>query len=171
MQMGQDILGKTVISLDTGKTLGQVKDLYFDAAVKNLVALYLGHEGLLSRKRRIVRFAEIAVLGEDAILVKSVESVEEKNRIDGAEAWVSRSELHGRKVTTTGSTPIGRIDDITLGDNGMVMDFTLLWTQIGGPIGERQLVARRAVTDPGNDIDVMQIDLAVAEQSEAPSAA
>ncbi len=170
MQMGQDIIGKTVISRNMGKTLGQVKDLYFDDALKNLVALYLGHEGLLSRKTRIVRFAEIAVLGEDVILVKSVESVEEKAMIDGADAWVSRSELHGRKVTTTGSTPIGRIDDITIGDNGMVMDFTLIWTQIGGPVGESHLVARHAVTDPGNDIDVMQVDLAVAEQYEAPSA-
>lgn len=167
MQMGQDIIGKTVISLDTGKTLGQVKDLYFDASVKNLVALYLGHEGLLSRKTRVIRFSQIAVLGEDVILVKSAESVEEKNLIDGADAWVSRSELHGRKVTTTGRTPIGRIDDLTMGDNGMVMDFTLIWTQIGGPIGESHLLARSAVTDPGNDIDVMQVDLAVAEQYEA----
>ncbi|NJN82078.1 MAG: hypothetical protein HC802_07200 [Caldilineaceae bacterium] len=103
-------------------------------------------------------------LGEDAILVQSVESVQDKRAFDDTGAWVSRSELHGRKITTGGGTPIGRIDDITLGDNGMVLDFTLIWTQVGGPIGDSLLVTRRAVIDPDNELDVMIVDLATAEQ-------
>lgn len=91
---------------------------------------------MLRRATQVVRFREIAVLGEDVILVHSGESVRDKNSFDNGSNWVSRSELHGRKIATSGGTPIGRIDDITLGDDGMMMDFTLIWTQVGGPIGD-----------------------------------
>lgn len=169
MQSGQDVIGKTVVSLDSGKIIGSVKDLYFDAPLNTLVALYLGREGLLQRATKVVRFSEIAVLGDDVILVHSSESVQDKNTFEDAGDWVSRSELHGRKITTSGGTPIGRIDDITLGDNGMVLDFTLIWTQVGGPIGDSLLITRRAVLDAGHELDVMTVDLTTAEGHRQPS--
>jgi uncharacterized protein YrrD len=164
MQTGNEIVGKPVVTLDNGEMLGKVRDLYLDAQLENLVALSLGGGGLFGVRTRVVPLASVTCLGEDVVLIKSSTGVYDQGEIEETSTWQRRSKVRGRKVETPGGTPIGTIDDITIDGDGRVRDYTLAWTQVGGPIGQSHLLMKEAVLDPGSETGVMRVDLRAAEE-------
>ncbi|MCC6455968.1 MAG: PRC-barrel domain-containing protein [Caldilineaceae bacterium] len=166
MQTAQEVIGKQVISIDQGAVLGKVRDLYFDPQLQRLVALSLGGGGIFGSHPKSVQLENVVVLGNDAVLVKSASDVQEGGEGDAAAAWMRLHDLRGREVTTTGGTPIGKLDDVTLGEDGQVLDIMLAWTRVEGPIGKTNMVTRRSVVDAGAETQAITIDLAMAEQEQ-----
>jgi uncharacterized protein YrrD len=164
MQTGSEIVGKPVVSVDNGEMLGKVRDLYFDRQLEKLVALSLGGGGLFGVRSKVVHLSNVNCLGEDVVLVESSTTVYDDSEIEERSNWQRRSKIRGRKVETPGGTPIGTIDDITIDHDGRIRDYTLAWTQVGGPIGRSHLLLREAVLDPGSETGVMMVDLRAAEE-------
>jgi uncharacterized protein YrrD len=167
---------KALISITNGKKIAQVKDVYLDAEAARLVAVLLGHEGLLHRKTMIIDRASIAVFGIDVWLAMGPDVVTKMSRSDAAAAWIAAGSLRGHAVTTDGGTKIGAIEDVLLDENMKVAGFVLGKLQVKGPLAVRKYIARSAVKNTGllasglgGRPEPIIIDLAKAEAVELTS--
>jgi uncharacterized protein YrrD len=164
MRYSKEFVGKPVYSLDEGRHLGTVRDLYVDRALAWLAGVHLGREGLLSRKSLLIAREAIVVFGLDAVLAQRSDVVTDSRQAPETEQWMRLDELAGRHVDTPAGTRIGTIGDILLDDEARIIGFSLSRVHMEGPIAEHPVVPREALIDTGNEDGVMTIDLAIAEK-------
>jgi len=154
---------KPLISLIDGKKLGEVKDLYLNEALTQVVAVYLKSEGIIGRKALIIERSHIQVYGLDAWLVTNSEIVMELNALPGSEKLILASDLRGRDVHTEGGSRIASVEDILLDRHANVLGFTLGKVYAPGPLSERKTIARATFTGFGDKKNPMTVKLAEAE--------
>ena len=165
MFLGKDIIGNPVISVNDGRSIGKVKDIYLTTDLQSVVGIYLGTEGLFSRRSLLVKTEDVVILGRDAVLVKHGGVIQDEPDISEIdETWLRRDELQGRTVDSPGGTKIGKVGDVIINKEGKVMGFSLSQVFISGPIADNQSVAIHTVQDVGHEDGVMTIDLEQAEQ-------
>lgn len=164
MRNSKEFVGKDVYSLDEGRKLGTVEDIYVDRALAWLAGVFLGGEGLIRRKSLLIPRAAIAVFGIDAILAQRSDVVSDTRQMPESKQWMRLKDLAGRQVDTPAGTRIGTIGDVLLDDEARIAGFTLSRVQVTGPLAEHPVIPREAVIDTGHEDQVMTIDLALAEQ-------
>ncbi|MGB0385891.1 MAG: PRC-barrel domain-containing protein [Ardenticatenaceae bacterium] len=171
MRRSKELTGKRIISLDRGKDLGIVKDLYFNADLSQVSGLFLGHQGRLmphltmrGKKSRLILRSPIILFGEDAILVTESDIVTDNSQHEAAKEWIRRDRVQGRLITTAGGTKIGTIDDVLIDREGIVQAFLLYHIYIQGPISNTFTIMRDAIIKIGSFSSPMMVDLAKAEQ-------
>lgn len=163
MLLGKDATGNPVISVESGQTIGKIRDLFLDTDAKKLTGIYLGTEGLFSRTSHLVQVKDIVVIGPDAVLVKNADVILEASELDEYEMWLRRDELQGRNVDTPGGTKVGRVGDIIINESGEVIGYSLDRVYVAGPIAENGAIAMHAVQDTGTTDGVMTVNLEDAE--------
>lgn len=166
MRIAQKLINKPIISINEGQIIGKAEDFYLDEDLTRLVAIYLGSEGLLSRKETLVKWSDVVTLGQDAILVKTSDCVLETTEVEDIENYIRRDDINGRPVDTPGGTKIGNIGDIILEDASKVAGFSLSHIYVSGPIAANRAISRAAVIDTGNEDGTMTTNLANAEKAE-----
>lgn len=167
MFLGKDIMGNPVITVNDGRSIGKVKDVYLTADCKSIAGIYLGTEGLFSRQSFLVDSKEVVTIGKDAVLVKHDDVIQEEDNIAETEdAWLRRDELQGRPVDTPGGTKVGNVGDVIINNDGQVLGFSLSRVYVTGPIADNHSVAIHTVHDVGDEDGSMTIDLKQAEQQE-----
>jgi uncharacterized protein YrrD len=167
MRLGKDLVGKQIISVTDGRSLGNAKDIYISNDLTDITGIYLGSEGLIKRKHFLITRANVVVFGIDAILVRTSEVVVEENDQPESVAWIRLSKLNKREVDTPGGTKVATIGDIILGEQGDITGFALSRVYVEGPIEKNGTIPRGAVIDTGNDDGAMTIDLTKAENPDA----
>jgi uncharacterized protein YrrD len=168
MRSSKELIGKAIISMSDGRNLGIVKDVYLDPDLRGLSGIYLGAEGIFSRKARLIAGENVAVHGFDAILVKNADVVLDTESFTAADDWVRLDKLRGRHIDTPGGTRVGILGDVYLDEEGRVVSFGLARSFIEGPIAARGIISRDVVIDTGDAERAMTIDLARAEMESAP---
>ena len=171
MRLGKDLVGKQIISITDGRSLGAAKDIYINNDLTDITGIYLGSEGLIKRKHFLITRANVVVFGIDAILVQTSEVIEEENNLPESVAWVRLSKLNKREVDTPGGTKVASIGDIILGEQGDITGFALSRVYVEGPIAKNGTIPRTAVIDTGDEDGVMTIDLTRAENPDVTQAA
>jgi uncharacterized protein YrrD len=167
MFLGKDIIGIPVITVNDGRSIGRAKDIYLSADCQTVAGIFLGTEGVFSRKSFLVKSGDITTIGQDAILVKNADVIhEEGNLVEPEEIWLRRDELQGRPVDTSGGTKVGKIGDVLIDGEGNVLGFTLGNVYVSGPIARNRSVSIHTVLDVGQEDGAMTIDLQRAEEQE-----
>ena len=161
--------GKPVISITDGKKLGEIKDLYLDPDMRQVTAVFLGKEGLISRKTLMIARSGVQVYGVDAWLVKGSDVVTGPDAIPDAESFTLVGDLRGRELQTEGGTKIGVIDHVLLDQEARVLGFGLGKVYSQGPLAERKTIARDAILSLGSAKEPMTINLAQAESLPIPA--
>ncbi|MFZ0546181.1 MAG: PRC-barrel domain-containing protein [Candidatus Promineifilaceae bacterium] len=165
MFLGKDIIGNPLITISDGRSIGNVKDIYLTPDLQFVAGIYLGTEGLFSRRSLLVKSENVVTLGKDAVLVKHDEVTQEEKDFSATEkTWLRRDDLQGRTIDTPGGTKVGRVGDVIINREGKVLGFSLSQVYISGPIADNHSVAIHTVQDVGNEDGVMTIDLEQAEQ-------
>lgn len=164
MLRSKNFTGKRIISVDNGTDLGIVKDLYFDEGLSSVMALFLGNEGLFTRKSIFVPRSAVTLFGRNAILVTQSDVVTDSSQNEEVKEWVRRDWLPGRAINTTGGTKVGTIGDILLDNEGVIIGFTLSHIYLDSPVTRARVIMRDAVLDVGSPTSAMTVDLAKAEQ-------
>lgn len=164
MRSGKSLVGKQIISMEDGSRLGTVRDLYLDASLSSVVAVFLGRESIISRKAKFIRRRDINVLGIDAILVSGAKAIANRNRSKDYPKWIRRDYLQGRPVSTPGGTKIANVGDVVIDESGGLIGLALTNMQVSSPIAEKRIVARDTILDIGSESSPMLIDLAKAEE-------
>lgn len=164
MRLGKELIGKPIYSMSDGRLLGAVKDLYVDLEFGVLNGIFLGTEGLFSRKTRAIARESIVVFGIDAVLVKDSDVITDSGEQPEVEIWRRREDLNGRGVDTPGGTKVGTVGDVLIDEEARIVGFSLSRVHVAGPIAENKLVLKEAILDNGGVDGVMTIDLAKAER-------
>jgi uncharacterized protein YrrD len=152
-----------VIRITDGKKLGEVKDLYLDRDIHMAVAIYLGVEGFFNRNAQVMNRGAVLVYGTDAWLVSGGDHVVRLADIPDSDAFTLASHMRGRAIETEGGTKIGEVDDVIFDSEAHVIGFSLRNLAVHGPLDERKVIAREAVTDMGSKDSPMTILLSKAE--------
>jgi uncharacterized protein YrrD len=162
MLLGKDFIGKMVMSVNDGRRVGMVKDLFVDLEMRSVVGIYLGQEGLFSRTSRCVEQADVVLYGVDAVLIRESGAVVDTDETCST-VWMRRDQINGQLLTTPGGTKIATVDDIILDDEMKIIGFRLSRVFVDGPITTRRTVAREALIGPAEE-NVIHVDLGVAEK-------
>ena len=170
MITSKELSNKPIISITDGKKLGEVKDLYLDQDMRQVAAIFLGKEGLISRKTLAIARSAVQVYGIDVWLVSGSDTVVSPESIPDSGTFTLLGELRGREIQTEGGTKIAVIDYAILDKEARVLGFGLGKVYAQGPLAERKAVARDAIINLGNTKEPMTINLAHAESLALPSA-
>lgn len=166
MRLGKELIGKPIYSLTDGRELGSVKDIYLDLDLNLLNGIFLGTEGLFSRKARVITRDNIAVFGYDAVLVKGSDVETDSNETPEVELWLRREVVQGRSIETPGGTKVGSVGDILFDEKAKVVGFSLARVYVAGPIADKMVVMKEAVTDTGGKDGIVTVDLSKAEKAQ-----
>ena len=169
MTLCKDLVGKSVVTIDKGQLIGEVKDICFLPDLTALAGIHLGKQGLLRRKSLVIPAEAVMVFGIDVILVENDQALTDDKELPEAAKWLMLDKLEGREVDTVGGTKIGSIGDVVLDENGKIIAFTLSRINVEGPLAQSRLVYAGAIIDYGLD-GAMTIDLSKAEQGSSISA-
>ncbi len=161
---------KPIFSMTDGKKLGEVKDLYLDQDMRQVAAVFLGKEGLISRKTLVIARSAVQVYGIDAWLVSGSDTVVGPEALPDSGTFTLVGDLRGRELQTEGGTKIGVIDHVLLDAEARVLGFGLGKVYSQGPLAERKTIARDAIINLGSVKEPMTINLAQAEALALPSA-
>lgn len=167
MLVAEKFINKQIISLDEGRILGVVKDFYVNQSLETVTGLYLGSEGLLSRKPKIIKQEGIHLYGVDVLFVSDSKVLlegDKLNTVEGLEQWLRREDLQGRNIQASSGSEVGKIHEIFFDETGRILGFGLNKIKIEGPIAENQAIQRNVVINPGDKDKPMTIDLIKAEQ-------
>jgi uncharacterized protein YrrD len=165
MFLGKDIIGNPVITVSDGRSIGKVKDIYLTTDLQSVAGIYLGTDGLFSRRSLLVKSGDVVTLGNDAVLVKHEDVIQEEKDIpETEENWLRRDELQGWTVDSPGGTKVSKVGDVIMNKEGAVVGFSLSHVYISGPIADNHSVAIHTVQDMGHGDGVMTIDLKQAER-------
>ena len=159
MRLGKDLINKPIYTLDEGKLLGKVQDLYVDDALEIILGIYLGAQGLVRRRSQLIRSGDVSVFGADAILVKNADVVTDDNDLAAAKEWLRRDKLAGRDVDTPGGTRLGQLGDVVVDAAGRITAFAMWKVFVEGPLADKRVIDRSAVLDTGQVDGRMTVDL------------
>jgi uncharacterized protein YrrD len=165
MTQAKELTKKPLYRLSDGKKQGEIKDLFLDGEAKRVAAVYLGKEGVFTRKILIVLQDQVRVMGVDAWLTAGASEVEDLKQLGGGEAFILVNDLRGRELQTARETKIGTVGDVEIDEQGQVVGFTLGKVHIQGPVAKRGMVPRATVSSLGDDDNPMVVDLEAAEAS------
>ena len=170
MITSKDHSNKPLISITDGKKLGEIKDLYLDQDMRKVAAVFLGKEGLISRKTLVIARSAVQVYGIDAWLVSGSDTVVGPEAVPESGTFTLVGDLRGRELQTEGGTKIGVIDHVILDNEARVLGFGLGKVYSQGPLAERKAIARDAILTLGAAKEPMIINLPQAESLVLPSA-
>lgn len=159
-----EILKKPIYTLDEGRLLGEIRDIYLNTEMSKVMAVFLGKEGLLfNRKTLVIPVSEIKLMGVDCWLVSNANAMIDLAQLEGGKDMIKLSEAKGREITTVNGTAIGTLGDVVLNLQGEVKAFSLAKVSVQGPLAQSKELARAAVTFLGDSKRPMVADLHEAE--------
>lgn len=59
MFLGKDIIGNPVITVSDGRSIGKVRNIYLTTDLQSVAGIYLGTDGLFSRRLKIYAYSHI----------------------------------------------------------------------------------------------------------------
>ncbi|HEY9675854.1 MAG TPA: PRC-barrel domain-containing protein [Waterburya sp.] len=112
MLKGSDIIGKVVVTYDTGKKIERIRDLIFDQERNQLLGFLVGEKGIF-RDAKVIPLKEVQAIGLDAIVVHSKDSVVGAHDIPVIEEILHHNNvLRGTKILTTAGLNLGELVDL-----------------------------------------------------------
>ena len=164
MHRVSDIVGKPIISAETGDKLGSVTDGLIDNERNQLVGLVIG--GGVFGKEHVLPYADVQTIGGDTVLARGGSGVMSGKQWRGEDHGSTRSgTLKGRPVVTTGGQKIGVVGDILIDEGTGRLDCLEIATpDFGGLVTRRSLlpfagelrIGRDAVVVPDNAAECVQ---------------
>jgi len=149
MRKGSQVIGKPVVTFDSGERVVSVKDVLFDQDTNQIVGL-LVDEGGLFNKAKIVRWQDVEALGPDAVIIHSREMLMTAESVPDVNSILQRNNVtKGTKLMTTDGRDLGSIADLYFDeDSGRVNGY-----EVSGGIFADAMSGRSFVPAP----DTLQI--------------
>jgi sporulation protein YlmC with PRC-barrel domain len=165
---GKELHNKWLITVTDGQRIGEIKDVYLDAAATQVMAVLLGKEGVLSRRSVVLDRSSIQVFGIDVWLVAATGRVSHLEDLPGSDAFILMSDLRGREIQTDRGAKIGAIGEVVLDREARVLGFTLSRVYVPGPLQDKKSVVRSAIVAVGSKELPVIADLSKAETLNLP---
>jgi uncharacterized protein YrrD len=112
MRKGRDIVGKPIISYDTGEKFDKIQDLIFDQDSNQLLGFLVNESGWL-RDAKVLLLSDIQSIGADAVIVISKDTVLKAREMQVIDDILKRNNiLKGTRIMTTDGRDLGTLIDL-----------------------------------------------------------
>ncbi len=114
-----DLKGRAVVTLADAAKIGQVDDVLFDAAFRQVLEFRV-KQGTFSHSEAVTR-ANVSAVGADALTVPSPEAINAEDHFAAPAGAATTSQVHGTKVVTEGGALLGTIAELELDDEAQTV--------------------------------------------------
>ncbi len=142
MRRVSELVGKPVVSADTGERIGKVSDVLLDAQSRRMLGVVVS-AGLFAGEQ-VLPYEDVQTIGKDALVARSAGGVV------GPKGWRAQgldtlrtSALTGRRVLSTSGRSLGELHDLQVDEQaGTVEAFEVAVAAMGGLVRRRALLPR-----------------------------
>jgi len=122
MRNGKGLIGKPVVSYDTGERFKNIVDLIFDQE-NNIILGFLVDEGGWFSNALVLPLENIKAIGSDAVIVHSREAIAPANDFPLIQSILERDNiLRGTKIMTVDGRDLGTMSDLYFDDTTGVIE-------------------------------------------------
>jgi len=140
-RLSKDVKGFQIISSSNGKDIGQVEDVLVDLDELQVAAIVTSTGNLLDSTINAIPREDIQVWGEDVILVRDSDVIQERDQLNGSEQWESLdNQLQGKNVLNTKGERIAELNDVVIDVDGSIVGYDLSKVFIEGPIADSKRI-------------------------------
>ncbi len=112
MRKGTDLIGKPIVSFDTGERIEHIRDLIFDQTKNQLLGFVVDEGGWFSTAR-VLPLQNIHAIGPDTIIVRSKDAVVPADSDRVIQRILERNNvLKGTTIVTTDGQDLGTLVDL-----------------------------------------------------------
>lgn len=156
MHRVSDMIGKAVVSVNSGEKLGTVSDGLLEPGGVRLIGLVVRH-GVLGNEH-VLPLSDLQTVGRDALLVRSDEHLVSAREWRKADVGAARSSsVRGRRVVTAAGEEIGHVSDfLTDEQTGGFGGLEVESTSLGGLRSRRIVVPASSAPRVGPDAVVIK---------------
>jgi uncharacterized protein YrrD len=156
VQQSRELIGKPIVSAESGHKLGKVADLLLDDVQGRMVGIVIG--GGWFGSERVLPYVDVQTVGPDAIVARSESGVLDAKQWHKRGAHAARtSTLRNKRVVTKDGREIGAVKDVYVDEK--------TGTLTGCEITERGLIARHAVLPQSGDITIGRDVVVIPDQA------
>lgn len=168
MQKVSELVGKSIVSADTGERIGKVSDVLVDPQSQHVLGLVVAG-GVLGAEH-VLPYTDVQTLGTDAVVARSGSGVVgRKEWHQQAIETIRTSTLQHKRVLTTSGRALGNIRDVLLDDAGGVEAFEIAGSTLGGLLRRRSTLPQaHGVTIGADAVLVSDETAAEMESRQAP---
>lgn len=154
-----ELVGKSILTADSGEKLGTVADLLLENA--HVVGIVLG--GGWFGGEKILPFTDVQAVGRDAVVARSQGGVVDARQWHEQKRQAARaSHLRDKLVVTTGGRQIGAVRDVFVDERtGTIEGYDIAWRAFAG------LMSRHTTLPQSDDIKLGPDALIVSEEAAA----
>jgi uncharacterized protein YrrD len=151
-----EMIGKPVVSTDSGDKMGTITDALLDASAATVLGLVIRH-GLIP-KDEVLPLADVQRVGRDAVLARTEEHLMGSRDWRKGEVEVTRSsEVMGRRVVTAAGEQLGAVSDILIDEQtGHFGGLEVQSRSLGGLRSHRIVLPATAQPRIGPDVVVVR---------------
>lgn len=147
MRLFSSMIGKQILSLDQGRRIGTVCDLYLDTEEYAVAAIFLGYDNLFGGNAGLIEEGHVVVFGRDAILTVGDEIEVIANTptvLPPGRKWIRGYQLVGRELQSVRERPLGRVVDLVFSEPRLVLS--------GFALRPQSLFEKAALTTPRSEV-------------------
>lgn len=157
MQKAEHVLGLPVFAIDTGKCVGEVRDLLFNEHWR-LEGILLEEKGFF-KKGEMVPSQQIVAIGEDCISIASEEVIQPFPDFSYITMLRGEQTLKGKMVYTVNGKELGQIQDVYFQPEwGMILGYELSDGFMADVMEGRQVLRHPAQLAWGKDALIVPHD-------------
>jgi uncharacterized protein YrrD len=144
----KDMIGKSVVSAESGDRLGSIEDALFDEHELRLVGLVIGR-GMLGGEH-VLPYSDVQTVGGDTVLARTQRGLLAPREWHRSGAGATRSSgLRGRPIVTAGGRRLGEVSDLLVEETtGACTALEMSSSALGG------LRSRRSILNPDGGMRV-----------------
>jgi uncharacterized protein YrrD len=162
------LLGQPVITLNSGKRVGSIQEILFNAVDGHVTAVILSKPPVAGATKAVAA-EHVNRLGVDVTLVDDESSVQPLAEPPSAQTGVRAATAVIRtQVITTEGRRIGEVSDIAVDDQGNILGYHLSHNILRDTFRGKPFLASSAVRAVGDD--AVLVDVQVLATAEAPAA-
>ncbi len=122
MRKGKDIIGKPIITYDSGQKIAKVVDLIFDQNDNRLLGLVINEGGWFSGAKVLPLYL-VKAIGIDALIVPSRDAIApSRNYADLHQILERNNILNGTRIMTTDGRDLGKLIDLYFDETSGIIE-------------------------------------------------
>ncbi|MGI9149592.1 MAG: PRC-barrel domain-containing protein [Chloroflexota bacterium] len=120
-----ELKGRAVVAVSNAEKIGQVVDVLFDAAFRQVLGFRVKKGGLLGKTEAVPRDS-VNAIGADALTVATPDVINDQDRFAELAGAATLTQVEGTKVVTEGGELLGTIAHLEIDDDARkVRSYTL----------------------------------------------
>lgn len=160
MYKGKHIIGKTIVTLNTGEIVDKVEDVIFDSQ-NNKILGFLVDEGGMLKSARVLPFERIKKIGDDTITIEDKNAIVNAQEVKSIQDFVaSNNILIGTKVMTEDGKNLGKIADVVFDEmTGMIEGYEVTGGMFADAVSGSSFLPSPKTINIGRDVAFVPSDV------------